>query len=416
MTRNFLTLLGLAWGLSIALAYYLGRSATSDPDNGSTAPQALASDATNSPPERPATDASTGETGAKAALAAAGLDLPATDSDTLLDKIQTNIANLTANPRLADELREQLLELAKTSPLQALQLSGQITSPRVREQATNNILRQWASTDPMAAFQWIDANSSNLTRSVHDAQLAAAYRGFAENNPQAAFTQASQLGEANAYERRLKNRIMGDLIRTRVENGELVAAKQSIEQMADSELRDSLLGDLVGVWAETEPAEAAAYIASLGEAATSQQKAALARSWARTDPAAAAAWLDSLDPADPAVGRAARDLVREWARYDLNASAEWLNSRPASPEMDRAIASYTYHAVQEDPASAMEWAGSVNNERMSGYLRMRVAGAWREDDPAAFQSYLDNSDFSDEEKERLQKANSWGTGRGPRGR
>ncbi len=416
MTRNFLTLLGLAWGLSIALAYYLGRSATSDPDNAGPAPQTLASDATNSAPERPATDASTGETATDAALAAARLDLPATEPDTLLDTIQANIANLAANPRLADELREQLVELAKTSPFQALQLSGQITSPRVREQATNNILRQWASTDPMAALQWIDANSGNLTRSVHDAQLAAAYRGFAESNPQAAFTQASQLGEANAYERRLKDRIMGDLIRNRVENGELVAAKQSIEQMADSELRDSLLGDLVGVWAETDPAEAAAYIASLGEAATSQQKAALARSWASTDPAAAAAWLDSLDPADPAVGRAARDLVREWARYDLNASAEWLNSRPASPEMDRAIASYTYHAVQEDPASAMEWAGSVNNERMSGYLRMRVAGAWREDDPAAFQSYLDNSDFSDEEKERLQKANSWGTGRGPRGR
>ena len=63
----------------------------------------------------------------------------------------------------------------------------------------------------------------------------------------------------------------------------------------------------------------------------------------------------------------------------------------------------------------MSWAESVNSDRMRGYLQQRVAGAWKDDDPAAFQEYLDSSDMSDEEKEKLQNSNAWGGGRGPGG-
>ncbi len=413
MNRNFLTLLGLAWGLSIALAYYLGRNTESTTGETAEAQSMLTVKANDGDGDPQTEEDSPSEM--EEALLVSEIDTD-TDPSTLRENILDNIAGLATNPLLADVLQEQLVELASINPQAALELSGQITSPRFREQATNAVLREWATTDPMTALQWIDANSANLTRSVYNGQLAAAYRGFTEANPQAAFTQASQLSAENGYERRLKSQILRQVIRSQAENGELLAAKQSIELMSDPDLRSDLLGELVDVWADSAPEDAAAYVASLGDEATSQQKTALARSWSRIDPAAAAAWLDSLDPSDPSVSRAARDVVREWARYDLSASAEWLNSRPASPELDRAVASYTYHAVQEDPASAMAWAESVDSDRMKGYLQMRVAGAWREDDPTAFQSYLDNSELSDERKEELQNANSWGSGRGPRGR
>ncbi|MGC6456259.1 MAG: hypothetical protein ACON46_06995 [Coraliomargaritaceae bacterium] len=411
MNRNFLTLLGLAWGLSIAIAYYLGRHLETDTaDSANIGPAPMVPIASK---EKTSSSTLSTEVEFDAAPVPEEMDT-ALDALTLRENILSTIADLATNPQLADELRAQLTELASINPLDALELSDQITSPRFREQAVNGVLREWATSDPMAALQWIDANSGNLTRSVRNGHLAAAYRGFAEANPQAAFTQASQLSEGNAYERRLKSQILGQVVRSQVENGELFAAKQSIEQMADSDLRSNLLSELVDVWADSSPVDAAAYLSSLGDAATSQQKSALARSWSRIDPAAAAAWLDTLGPEDPSVSRAARDVIREWARYDLGASAEWLNSRPASPELDRAVASYTYHAVQEDPASAMAWADSVDSDRMKGYLQMRVAGAWREDDPTAFQSYLDSSDLSDERKEELKKATSWNGGYGRR--
>ena len=413
MNRNFLTLLGLIWGLSVALAYYLGRNISSSKD-GSPEIQPVAELESSSQDGDPLANNDNPSDTEKVPLAS---DMEAQmDPISLRENILKNIAGLASNPRLANELEEQLIELAAINPQAALELSGQITSPRFREQATNAVLQAWAKTDPLTALQWIEVNSSNLTRSVYNGQVTAAYRGFAEANPQAAFTQASQLSTANGYEKRLKSQILGQVVRSQAENGELLAAKQSIELVADPELRSELLSELVDVWAETAPEEAAAYVVSLGDEATNEQKTALARSWSRINPSAAAAWLDTLDPADPSISRAARYVIREWARYDLNASAEWLNSRPASPELDRAVASYTYHAVQEDPASAMAWAESVDSDRMKGYLQMRVAGAWREDDPAAFQTYLDSSDLSDERKEELIKANSWSSGHGPRRR
>lgn len=415
MNRNFLTLLGLSWGLSIAVAFYFGRSAA----NQSSGIEAERPIKTSS---QSLADPKTTDRPAELAGTESMADLPETeepvetDPIALRESILSNIVDLSNNPQLADTLRKQLAELAKTSPIEALELSSQIPSPRFREQATNGVLREWAGSDPMSALQWIDANSDGLTRSVRNEQLIAAYAGFAQNNLQAALLSAGQLGEANSYELRIKSRIMGDMIRTQAENSGVVAAKQSIEQMPDSEIRNRLITDLIDVWAGTSPTEAAAYISSLGDNATEEQKRALARSWARNDPAAAASWIDTLDPSDPASSRATRDIIREWARYDLNSSAEWLNSRPASPEMDRAIGSYTYHAVQEDPASAMEWATSVDSEGMKDYLQKRVAGAWREEDPVAFQNYLDSSELSDERKTELQEARSWGSWQGRWGR
>jgi len=325
----------------------------------------------------------------------------------LYQRILTTIAELDKDPRLAEELKILLGDLAKTDPLGALELCGQIKSPRAQENAINHLLSEWAKLDPVAALLWIETNATDLTRSMHKDQLMAAYKGYAEKNPQAAFLSALQLSETNIYEGRLKSHIMGQVIRTQVENGQIQEANQNIGQIEDPHLKNNLIIDLVDSWSKIAPTEAAAYLESLGPDATEDQRTALVRNWAALDPAAAADWLDALDPEDPALARGAREVIQEWSRYDLSASAEWLNSRPASPELDRAVAIYTYRAVQEDPAVAMTWAESVNNERTKNYLRRRVAAAWKEEDEIAFQSYLNNSSLSDGEKEKLKNANSW---------
>ncbi|HKK18004.1 MAG TPA: hypothetical protein VJ952_04910, partial [Opitutales bacterium] len=102
------------------------------------------------------------------------------------------------------------------------------------------------------------------------------------------------------------------------------------------------------------------------------------------------------------LGRASTAIIRQWTRYDMAASAEWLNSQPSSPELDRAVMSYTYRAAQEDPESAMTWAESISNDRMRGRMMQHVAGNWKNDDPEGFQSYLDSANLGEEQKKQLE--------------
>ena len=162
---------------------------------------------------------------------------------------------------------------------------------------------------------------------------------------------------------RLKNNLLDQVIRVQIESGGLQAAKLAVDLVADPEMQRSLRRELVDEWAEFDPKAAASYVAKLGEDADSSIKSALVSEWAESDPAAAAAWLSSLNVDDPAIARASSSVIREWTRYDLAASADWLNSLPASPELDRAVISYTFRAAEEDPETAMSWAQSIEDDR-----------------------------------------------------
>lgn len=360
-------------------------------------------------------NASAAELDLAQALESAEDALPTVSIEELRSTIAAALANPELTPKSEENLKAMLVQLAQSNPQEALELASQITSLRAQESARVAILETWARTDPMAALSWAESALQDETASVRSAQLEAIYRGYAMENPQAALQLASQLATNTSAERRYKSRIMSEIIETQIRNGDLEGAKLTIEQMEDGDIKTDLAREMVSEWARYDPAAAAEYVNSLGPDVDARIKSTLIDRWAESDPAAAAAWLSTLPEDDPSISRAASDLVREWARYDLTASAEWLNSLPASPELDRAVASYTFRAAQEDPASAMTWAESVTNERMQGYLTQRVAAEWKETDPEAFQAYLDNSDYSEEEKTKLMNSNRWGSGRGPGG-
>ncbi|MGB0416497.1 MAG: hypothetical protein ACPGKS_06590 [Coraliomargarita sp.] len=399
-----------AWLLSVLIAYLLGSGLQ-------TSPAATREGATGSTAAEDRTKLETSahrtiEAVLESELVSDGPEAAPT-SDTIRSELAVALAGPQNTPQAASQIRQLLSELAVTHPEEALALAGQIESLRAKEGAQLEILETWARTDPNAALAWAETALVQLPSSMRNAQLRAIYRGYAMLNPKAALQAASQLGDSTATERRLKSNLMGEVIETQIENGDLVAAKQSIELMENGDLKNDMLREMIDEWASYDPLAAAAYVESLGPDADNAIKMELVREWAEVNPAAAAAWLETLDQNDPTISRAASSIIREWARYDLTASAEWLNSLPASSELDRAVASYTFRAVQEDPATAMTWAESVTSDRMKGYLQQRVAGAWQETDPEGFQQYLDNSELSDKAKEKLLQSNSWESGRGP---
>lgn len=297
-----------------------------------------------------------------------------------------------------------LNQLAETAPQDALALAQEIGSLRDTERARVGILEVWAKNDPAAALAWAKVELANEPLRSLSSQMLAIYRGYAKSNPQAAFAAALAMDASTSGQQRIQSYALEEIIEQQIENGGLLDAKLQVELLEEGETKNRLLSELVDEWASYDPVGAAAYVESLGEDVSSAVKARLVGEWAENDPEAAAAWLSAREVDEETLGQASTAIIRQWTRYDMAASAEWLNSQPSSPALDRAVMSYTYRAAQEDPASAMTWAESIDNDWMRTRMMQHVAGTWKNDDPGTFQSYIDNSELNDEQKKKLQDA------------
>ena len=54
----------------------------------------------------------------------------------------------------------------------------------------------------------------------------------------------------------------------------------------------------------------------------------------------------------------------------------------------------------------MSWAESITDDRMRTRLMERVAGSWKDEDPEAFQTYIETTEMSAEQRGQLLKAES----------
>jgi hypothetical protein len=312
------------------------------------------------------------------------------------------------DPKRTDKLLDTLEVLAAKDPLSALRLAQEITSLSERERAKRNVLEVWAQNAPFEALAWANDSLADETEQTRSSYLQAIYSGFAETNPSAAFQAASQLPQGSPSEERIRQRILGDIIETQIENGGLQQAKATVDSLPDGDQKTYLMRNLINEWAGYDPENAAKYVNSLSGDIDDRIKVTLAEQWAAKDPMAAAQWVSQLNPDDPAIPRAASEIIQEWARYDLYASAEWLNSLPSSPELDRAVASYTYQAAQEDPQSAMSWAESISSDWLRTRMMERVAAEWKSTDTAQFESYLQSSGLTLEQQQQLLQAENRG--------
>ena len=337
-------------------------------------------------------------------------EIPTLSSESSSELLDAAFELPKSDPNRRRLIRELLSQLAETEPSAALELSSQIDSLQDSERARMSILRVWGKNDPVAALAWSNTALIGEPARTRHSQICAIYRGYAQSNPEAAFQQAMN----SEQDERLRIRLLSDVIETQVENGGLMAAKLKVDLISDPQIQANVRRRLINEWASFDPVSASDYVLALGDSVEANLKTTLVGEWAESDPAAAAAWLGKLPKDDPSIARASAEIIQEWTRYDLTASAKWLNSLPASPELDRAVISYTFRAVEEDPKTAMTWAQSVDNDDRRSWIMERVASRWKEEDEAGFTNYLDNSDFNEEQRERLKNAQSRWRGGPPR--
>lgn len=418
MKRSTLILCFAVWSISLVTAYYVGSRvqnapspATSNPTaqkqaSTKTAARLIAEDEPTQVKDDTALDAYL--SGDVTTLEEAMREIPTLSAQASRELLNDAFALPMSDPNRTRLIRELLGQLAETDPMGALEIASQIKSLRDSERARVSVLEVWGRNDPAAAMAWANTALAGETARTRSSQLSAIYRGFAASNPAAAFQQALQITDDN----RLKNRLLSQVIEVQIETGGLQAAKLAIDLVSDPDTQSSLRRELVDEWASFDPVAAASYVLSLGEDASDHLKSTLVSEWAESDPAAAAAWLSHLAEDDPAIARASAAIIQEWTRYDLAASAEWLNSLPASPELDRAVISYTFSAAQEDPGTAMTWAESIEDDRRRTFMMERVAATWKEQDTDSFNTYLNSSDLTAEQRTTLENAQSYRGGRG----
>jgi hypothetical protein len=397
------------WFASLVTAYYIGSQGgepTSTTTNGTTH-TALDLSSKRTTPTNEQIGPQTEESKLTAYFNGEAIELdellrevPTLTTEQSLALLDQALALPKSDPKRASLINELLAQIAEADPMAALELATQIDSLRDYERARISILQVWGRNDPAAAVSWATTALANEPIRSRSAQLIAIFRGYAISNPEAAFQQALTMDEND----RFKNRLLSEVIEAQIENGGLEAAKFAVDQLTDPDTQNRLRIELVNEWAQFDPESAANYVIGLGDEASTQLKNELIEEWAKSSPTDAAAWLNTLDPDDPTIARASAAIIQEWTRYDLAASAEWLNSLEPSAELDRAVMTYTFSAAAEDPATAMTWAESIEDDSRRTWMMERVAATWKESDAESFTEYLDSSDLTAEQRETLENA------------
>ncbi len=322
--------------------------------------------------------------------------------------------------RAREELvRTLLLRLAVSDPVRAMELTAGISGQAERERTMAEVLESWGTLHPFGALEWIEESRDRIPTALYLRRIQAAVAGFAQTNPDGALSYALAIPEDTRSNRRLRDRLVREVLDMQVESGRIEEAKGMIPSLPEGSLRDGAIREFVGSWGRVDPTQAASFLQSvdLSEGEWARATSALVRAWSEIDPAQAAGYVAALPPEDPAFSGSVATLIEQWSRYDLAAPGDWLNEFPPSPEIDRAAALYSMRAAEDDPDAAMSWAQSIEREGLRDRLSVRIGAIWRESDPESFNNFLRSGEIDEALAERIERTEGrsggwWGDGFG----
>lgn len=296
----------------------------------------------------------------------------------------------TRNRKLENALAEASLDDVK----KAMEWAKNLPDGPAKRAAMSKVMARWGELEGSAATTYAE---QVMTQTGNANLLREALKGWGQADPKASIQYAQGINGNNG--------VKGDVIRTVLQD-----------------------------WASQNPQEAAAYVQSAnlqiggggrgpggfggggpgGFGGPGGALQVVADSWSQQDPAAAAAWAGTLQDQREQMFTMGQ-VIRNWAGTDINAAATYVNSQPAGAGRDAMVASMAREVAQQDPASALQWASSVSDQRMQERAAMGVVFQAAGQDKAAAQQLIQNSGLQDSVKQQLQNMVANGPGRGQRG-
>jgi hypothetical protein len=264
---------------------------------------------------------------------------------------------------------------------------------------TSSVLGTWARRDPEAVWKWFATeqpdDGSDRTRMM---AVSAVFAGLAANNLESALARAGTLDEQSRGMALsgIASGMADDASRRR-----LIERTASLPPEQQAQIRQSLLGQ----WSMSNPDEAVAWIRSLPADEQKPLRDSAGMRIMNVKPALGAeVMLEGADEKDKP--HLYDQVAMQWAQMDARAAGEWLTKQPQGPELDGARATYARVVASRDPAAAMDWARSVQDEKRRAESVTSVYQMWRVKDPTAAEAALAATGLPPDQVKQIREAPS----------
>jgi hypothetical protein len=314
-----------------------------------------------------------------------------------LDSAQLKIliAEVRVTKDLKDEMRQGLIgfsimTLANDHPQAALALltesSDLFKSDGMGSHVISSSLAKWSKDDPMAALEWVRANSAKFPDLITDEAKSGLISGTATQDPKLAFKLIGELGLKDASQ--AINSIAQAAKTPAERTATLAALREYAATLPDEEARAGAVEPAMREFARNIAKEgfesATQWIASASFTPIELEKFAsgLSDSAKTGENGQWIEWVGKTLPPDKADDKIS-SMVYNWTQNDYQAAGQWLSSAADGPTKNTAIRTYAECVSGYEPATAAQWALTLPPGKDRDYTLKIILDGWPKDDTTA---------------------------------
>ena len=278
--------------------------------------------------------------------------------------------------RSSREASMLLQKWTKLDPKSAMAYVQKLDDTRAKFGGMNTVVQTWARSNPQEAVAWAKANGKGTDDQGGNWAMSSVIDQLAKSD----LGQAIELAQAEPISM-ARGRVIETLVSQLVSQRGEAAAREAALAIADESMRAAMVRRLAGQAANTDPAQAVAWVAKL--------------------------------PAGPAKNSALAETVAQWAQKDATAAAAFMATLPAGAETDEPRARFARSVVGTDPAGAIAWSNSITDPKARTESLGEVVGSWMRRDADAAKQWVASSPLPAETKTEIMAAAAQRGGGGP---
>jgi hypothetical protein len=282
-------------------------------------------------------------------------------------QLRTTLTTLRKNPQLPEKtLREitglAILQRVATDPQSALSLvqefSDLVVKGDLRNEVFSESLRNLATTQPTAAWEWMHQNTAKFPELAEDSITSELIRGAAKTDPRGAFKLASQItASADA----IKAIMEAGSHTAEARTSTLAALREHLGTLTDPAAQEEIRCNAIASLAENidpQGIEAMAGWISKSKFTTEEKQhfaSGLSYFSTRQDTGRWIEWLAENLPTE-GVSKPVGDLIGQWTQQDYKGAGTWLAAAAESPAKQAAVHAYAEAVAEYEPKVAEQWA------------------------------------------------------------
>jgi len=331
-----------------------------------------------------------------------------------------------------DPFLAEARERARSDPAAAMQWLQEQSSGGERLRGMLEVVALWAAEDAESALLWLESNAQGLARLE---TINSGVELWARRDPEA--TAGWIDGMANDGSKIAAAR---SLATTWVETDSMAAANW-VDGLPRGAVRQAALQSLTKAWLQQDPDAASIWAFEQAEvhddhdllhetikaysqkspdaaealvrdmfAAGKDQTALFSHVLGRAerDPKATAEWLANLSPDDPIYSsQFASGLMSVWAESDSIAASEWLSQMPVGAQRDAAVWGFSESIQRFEPEAAAAWANAIGDPKRRAERLQATLREWSTTRPDEAFEWVKNADLEPALREQLAREIPW---------